>query len=61
MDIYLEEVSEMIRKLASGEYRLYAPKKDKTGKRCNHKFGTFKTRAAAEQHERVIQYFKRRV
>jgi hypothetical protein len=57
---YAKEVSEMIRKLASGEYRLYARKKDKTGKRCNHKFGTFKTRAAAEQHERVIQYFKRR-
>ena len=29
----------MIRKLASGEYRLYAPKKDKSGKRSNHKFG----------------------
>ena len=41
----------MIRKLASGEYRLYAPKKVKTGKRCNHKFGTFKTRAAAEQQQ----------
>jgi hypothetical protein len=51
----------MIRKLASGEYRLYAPKKDKSKKRSNHKFGTFKTRAAAEQHERVIQYIKRRV
>jgi hypothetical protein len=52
---------EMIRKLASGEYRLYAPKKDKSKKRSNHKFGTFKTRAAAEQQERVIQYIKRRV
>jgi hypothetical protein len=51
----------MIRKLASGEYRLYAPKKAKSGKRSNHKFGTFKTRAAAEQQERVIQYIKRRV
>ncbi len=50
----------MIRKLASGEYRLYAPKKLKTGKRSNYKFGTFKTRAAAEQQERVIQYFIRR-
>lgn len=50
----------MIRKLASGEYRLYAPKKDKAGKRSNHKFGTFKTRGAAEQQERVIQYIKRR-
>ena len=40
----------MIRKLASGEYRLYSKKKDsKTGKRKN--LGTFKTRAAAERHE----------
>jgi hypothetical protein len=50
----------MIRRLTSGEYRLYAPKKKKKGKRCNYNFGTFKTRAAAEQHERVIQYFIRR-
>ena len=28
-----------------------------TGKRRN--LGTFKTRAAAEQHEREVQYFKR--
>jgi hypothetical protein len=33
-------------------------KKDpKTGKRRN--LGTFKTRAAAEKHEREVQYFKR--
>jgi hypothetical protein len=49
----------MIRKLASGEYRLYSRKKDpKTGKRRN--LGTFKTRAAAEKRERAVQYFKRR-
>jgi len=49
----------MIRKLQSGEYRLYSPKKDpKTGKRRN--LGTFKTREAAEKHERAIQFFKRR-
>ena len=49
----------MIRKLASGEYRLYAQKKDpKTGERKN--LGTFRTRAAAEKHERAVQYFKRR-
>ncbi len=49
----------MIRKLSSGEYRLYSQKTDpKTGKRRN--LGTFKTRAEAEQHEREIQYFKRR-
>jgi len=48
----------MIRKLASGEYRLYSRKKDrKTGKRRN--LGTFSTRAAAEKHERAVQYFKR--
>jgi hypothetical protein len=48
----------VIRKLASGEFRLYSRKTDpKTGKRCN--LGTFETRAAAEKHEREIQYFKR--
>jgi hypothetical protein len=47
----------MIRKLRSGEYRLYSRKPDRTGKRRN--LGTFKTRSAAEQHERAIQYFKR--
>jgi hypothetical protein len=49
----------MIRKLASGEYRLYSRKKDpKSGRRRN--LGTFKTRKAAEQHERAVQFFKRR-
>jgi len=48
----------MIRKLAGRKYRLYSRKKNpKTGKRRN--LGTFKTRAAAEQHERDVQYFKR--
>jgi hypothetical protein len=48
----------MIRKLRSGEYRLYSRKKNpKTGKRRN--LGTFRTRAAAVQHERAIQFFKR--
>jgi hypothetical protein len=48
----------MIRKLASGEYRLYSRKKNpSTGRRRN--LGTFKTRAAAEKHEREVQYFKR--
>ena len=48
----------MIRKLASGEYRLYSRKVDpKTGKRRN--LGTFKSRAGAEKHERDVQYFKR--
>ena len=49
----------MIRKLASGVYRLYSRKKDpKTGRRRN--LGTFQTRTAAEKHERAVQYFKRR-
>jgi hypothetical protein len=49
----------MIRKLANGHYRLYSRKKDpKTGKRRN--LGTFKTRGAAERHERAVQYFKRK-
>jgi len=48
----------MIRKLATGQYRLYSRKKDpKTGRRRN--LGTFDTRAAAEKHERAVQYFKR--
>ncbi|HEY2509280.1 MAG TPA: hypothetical protein VGI39_00355 [Polyangiaceae bacterium] len=48
----------MIRKLPSGEYRLYSRKIDpKTGKRRN--LGTFATRAAAEQHEKQVQFFKR--
>jgi hypothetical protein len=48
----------MIRKLSSGKYRLYSRKKNpKTGKRRN--LGTFSTRAAALEHERAVQYFKR--
>jgi hypothetical protein len=48
----------MIRKLKSGEYRLYSRKVDpKTGKRRN--LGTFPTRDAAEHHERAVQFFKR--
>jgi hypothetical protein len=49
----------MIRKLKTGEYRLYSRKKDaRTGKRRN--LGTFSTRDAAEQHEREVQFFKKR-
>jgi hypothetical protein len=48
----------MIRKLKNGRYRLYSLKKDpKTGQRRN--LGTFTTRAAAEKHEREVQFFKR--
>jgi hypothetical protein len=49
----------MIRKLQSGQYRLYSRKIDpKSGRRRN--LGTFKTRAAAEKHERAVQFFKHR-
>jgi hypothetical protein len=55
---YWEKETAMIRKLPSGGYRLYSRKKNpKTGKRRN--LGTFKSRAAAEKHERAVQYFKR--
>ena len=48
----------MIRKLKSGEFRIYSRKIDpKTGRRRN--LGTFATREAAEKHEREIQFFKR--
>ncbi len=48
----------MIRKLTSGEYRLYSRKKNpRTGRRRN--LGTFRTRAAALEHERAVQFFKR--
>ena len=46
----------MIRKLKSGEYRLYSRKVNpKTGRRRN--LGTFGSRAAAERHERQVQFF----
>ena len=48
----------MIRKLASGQYRLYSRKKGEDGKRKN--LGTFPTRAAAEKHEREVQGFNHR-
>jgi hypothetical protein len=47
----------MIRKLKSGEYRLYSRKKNpKTNKRRN--LGTFKSMEAAKKHEKAVQYFK---
>lgn len=49
----------MIRKLKSGKYRLHSRKVDpRTGKTRN--LGTFDTLEQAKQHEREIQYFKRR-
>jgi hypothetical protein len=57
-DTALATHSVMIRKLKSGEYRLYSRKKNPTtGKRRN--LGTFKTRQAAQAHERAVQFFKR--
>ena len=48
----------MIRKLRSGEYRLYSRKKNpRTGKRRN--LGTFSSLGAAQRHERAVQFFKR--
>ena len=47
----------MIRKLKSGEFRIYSRKKNsKTNRRKN--LGTFSTLEAAKKHEREIQYFK---
>jgi hypothetical protein len=49
----------MIRKLPSGQYRLYSRKKDpRTGKRRN--LGTFSSLAVARKHDRAVQFFKRR-
>jgi len=49
----------MIRKLSAGKYRLYSRKKDlATG--CRKNLGTFETRQAAEEHERAVQFFKRK-
>jgi hypothetical protein len=48
----------MIRKLKDGRYRLYSRKLDpKTGRRRN--LGTFRSRTAAQKHERAVQFFKR--
>jgi hypothetical protein len=57
-DVHALKEPAMIRKLATGEYRLYSRKIDpKTGKRRN--LGTFATREQAQKHEREVQYFKR--
>jgi hypothetical protein len=47
----------VIRKLKSGQYRLYSRKADpRTGRRRN--LGTFRSLAAAERHERAVQFIK---
>jgi hypothetical protein len=49
----------MIRKLKSGEYRLYSRKKDESTKKRRN-LGTFSTLEQEKQHEREVQYFKKR-
>jgi hypothetical protein len=47
----------MIRKLKSGQFRIYSRKKNpKTNKRRN--LGTFSSVEEAKKHEKEIQYFK---
>ena len=48
----------MIRKLKSGQYRLYSRKKN-TVRAKRRNLGTFATLEQAKQHEREVQYFKR--
>jgi hypothetical protein len=49
----------MIRKLKSGQYRIYSRSVDsRTHRRRN--LGTFDTLEAAKKHEQQIQFFKRR-
>jgi hypothetical protein len=48
----------MIRKLPSGGYRLYSRNRDKKGRRKN--LGTFQSLAAAQKHERAVQFFKKK-
>jgi len=56
--IQTKKVKPMIRKLKTGEYRLYSRKKDvKSGRRRN--LGTFKSLEKAKAHEKAVQYFKR--
>ena len=55
--LVLKNCTDMIRKLKSGQYRIYSRKKDpKTSKRRN--LGTFDSIEAAKKHEKAIQYFK---
>jgi hypothetical protein len=57
MQRYFSSANDMIRKIASGKYRLYSRKKNlKTG-RCRN-LGTFAS-TAAERHERAVQFYKR--
>jgi hypothetical protein len=57
-EAWAERYRGMIRKLKSGEYRLYSRKKGPDGQRRN--LGTFLSRAGTERHEREVQGFKHR-
>ena len=46
----------IIKKLPSGEYRLYSKNKDSSGKRNN--LGTYNSRAEAEKREEEVNVFK---
>lgn len=46
----------IIKKLPSGQYRLYSRKKDKSGKRRN--LGTFDSLKKAKEREKQVQFFK---
>ena len=48
----------MIRRLKSGQYRIYSRKVSSSGKHKN--LGTFDSLAAAKKHEKDIEYFKSR-
>ena len=48
----------MIRKLSSGEYRLYSPARRTPRPAKCAIWGTFSSLAAAKKHERAVQFFK---
>jgi hypothetical protein len=52
-------MTEMIKKLNSGGYRLYSGRRNPK-KEGGENLGTFKTLPAAKKHEKAVQFFKRR-
>jgi len=48
----------MIKKLKSGEFRIYSRKVNPETGRCRN-LGTFSTLDAAKRHERQVQFLKR--
>ena len=52
-----DDITEIIRKLSSGDYRVYSKKKNpKTGERRN--LGTYSSKKGAEDREKDINFFK---